>query len=200
MYKNYFSKKINALILCIVMAMFFSACQKTPVQNQEQNQVINQEQQNQTASSSTDEIDTSDWLTYRNEEYGFELKYPEGWYWEDYSKDFKALELKVGFYPSDKSKGWEYVGDIQVAIHNNNILNIDDYYEKYGYYKKSNSEKVKKIITKNNYKSIIEYDVPGMIEADTAMIICNNYIFYIDTPYAIARKEMIAMVNEFLCF
>jgi len=32
--------------------------------------------QNQTASS-TEEIDTSNWLTYRNEEYGFEVRYPE---------------------------------------------------------------------------------------------------------------------------
>jgi hypothetical protein len=24
-------------------------------------------------------VDTSDWLTYRNEEYGFEFKYPKGW-------------------------------------------------------------------------------------------------------------------------
>ena len=36
------------------------------------------------------EIDTSDWLTYRNEEYGFEFKYPRGWH---------VRKLEAGYYP-----------------------------------------------------------------------------------------------------
>ena len=36
-------------------------------------------QPEQVATSTSDEIDTSDWKTYRNEEYGFEFRYPEGW-------------------------------------------------------------------------------------------------------------------------
>lgn len=36
-------------------------------------------------------IDTSDWQTYRNEELGFEVKYPSGWQWKDLSDN--AVEL-----------------------------------------------------------------------------------------------------------
>ena len=36
--------------------------------------------------SSTSEIDTSNWKTYRNEEFGFEFRYPEGYeVWTDYN-------------------------------------------------------------------------------------------------------------------
>jgi hypothetical protein len=31
--------------------------------------------------------ETADWVTYKNEEYGFEFKYPEGWYIEERSGD-----------------------------------------------------------------------------------------------------------------
>lgn len=42
-------------------------------QQQEINEVVNDENQ---ATSSVNEIDTSGWLTYRNDKYGFEVKYP----------------------------------------------------------------------------------------------------------------------------
>ena len=62
------------MLLAITMA--FSACSKTPAtKNQEQNQINNQQQQTNGAG----EIDMNDWQTYRNEEYGFEIKYPEDW-------------------------------------------------------------------------------------------------------------------------
>ena len=51
------------------------------------------------------EVDTSDWLTYRNEELGFELRYPEGWHWEDMSySDTYMIGLK------NNSKDYWYEG------------------------------------------------------------------------------------------
>jgi len=48
--------------------------------SQKQNQQEQNQQQNKNNSSSTEEqIDTSNWKTYRNEELGFEIKYPKDW-------------------------------------------------------------------------------------------------------------------------
>jgi len=41
-------------------------------------------------STSTEEIDTSGWTSYRNEEYGFEVKYPNNWFLEN-STSFSFL-------------------------------------------------------------------------------------------------------------
>lgn len=73
-------------ILIISLAFLITGCNKRPVNN---NTDINQPLDNatssnskqQTASTSADKnkIDTSDWLVYRNEEYGIEFKYQPYW-------------------------------------------------------------------------------------------------------------------------
>ena len=63
-------------LLILALGTVVSACVKKSIVNTNQNQNTN-------TVTTTEEIDTSDWKTYRNEEYGFEFKYPE---------DFKIIK------------------------------------------------------------------------------------------------------------
>jgi hypothetical protein len=69
-----------------------------------------------------DIIDTSDWQTYRNDEYGFEFKYPAGWSIVD------TDGLKIKLIPPGKSLGYEYNGDIVITVEEPNGLDIKSYY------------------------------------------------------------------------
>ena len=67
-------KNILLLIAAVAVVAIFAfivASNKIPQQQDQQ--------QNQTNLNNGKEVDISDWQTYRNEEYGFEVEYPNGW-------------------------------------------------------------------------------------------------------------------------
>jgi hypothetical protein len=99
---------IITLILAIIIAGGFwtwKGNQKVKV-IQQQSQTENQNQERQQTESQQVEIDMSDWKTYRNEEYGFEIKYPSvGWTIAKIDDSFEYQELAIcsddNFYGGD---------------------------------------------------------------------------------------------------
>ena len=97
-------KKATILIIgFMVIVLVFSGCIKKPVVNQNTNKNINTNQSPSPSPSQT-EIDTSDWKTYRNEEFGFEFRYPSDWTISDpipnsnFNITLKPKKVSVGKY------------------------------------------------------------------------------------------------------
>ena len=68
-------KKLVIFTLLISLGLVVSGCFNKP-----QAVLVNENQNtNSDTAITTEEIDISDWKTYRNEEYGFEFKYPGDW-------------------------------------------------------------------------------------------------------------------------
>jgi hypothetical protein len=87
------------------------------------------------ANTNTSTIDTSDWQTYANEEYGYSLKYPE-----DYSDQIWSGNVEnsaVGLLSEwGMNKGQETIFSISVYLVSNNVQKLYDtdlIYEKYNY-------------------------------------------------------------------
>ena len=81
------------------------------------------------------EAETQDWKTYRNEEYGFEFKYPKDWTADDTSKGAGFATFEYSVYPPCDSSECDDRGPlIQIALLK---LNFSEYIENENFSNKS---------------------------------------------------------------
>ena len=93
------------------------------------------------------EIDVSDWKIYRNEIYGYEIKYPQNWiigtYEGKHGKGIKKSQgeadwVSLAFYTKDKQKIENYqerlmAGINVTAINKSSDFTVEDYLKDFGY-------------------------------------------------------------------
>ncbi|MFC1613261.1 hypothetical protein ACFL23_02925 [Patescibacteria group bacterium] len=97
--RNIKLRNLIFLVLIAVCLMAFSGCGKV----EDSGDVVVETANGTEEVVGTDEIDTSDWKTYRNEEYGFELMYPEGWSLFFPKSNVNMISFNVGITESAES-------------------------------------------------------------------------------------------------
>ncbi len=105
---------IGAIALVVVGAAVYLGLSQAPTQEQQKQggQGMREEQQPVATlpEPTSPEIDTSDWKTYRNEKYGFEVRYPNDWQLSPYSDEGEQIFFPIGGLDpySPNARGDEY--------------------------------------------------------------------------------------------
>lgn len=169
---------ISILLICIFVV---SGCQKQQPQN---NQVKNQEQ-------TESEVNTSGWQTYRNEEYGFELKYPESIRIEKFASAPNTAGLLLDF------------GNTTLFVTSkDDARKIDDNSEAYfPYYFIESPSTIKKALDRWEYGKLIFEDKKEIVEDEKTPCFCSKndglvcYSYYLEGDL-FTRKDILYHDNN----
>jgi hypothetical protein len=134
------------------------------------------------AKEKPEKIETANWKTYRNEEYGFEIKYPVDWYVETEINPASKTKLSVSFenYPSEGGVEKEDYQLIIFAIEEESIIQ----------WLKKAKETVAKIeeFTVNSEKGY-KATIPKV--GISAVIVKNKYLYSLIISFPSAQGEKI---------
>lgn len=154
----------------------FAGCAKN-VQNEELNNNGTEEISN-ISHNDDGSIDISNWKTYTNEEYGFSMKYPEGWEYEERSDGLASYELgSLSFREASCDLGYESKLPCDTKV-------LVSYYEPGGYLTNNVFQDPKKCNIDQIPVLGFTYDLPEIMACNTFMastILKNKYMFTTDT-------------------
>jgi len=156
-----------------------------------ENENVNTNQVSEDEEDSVEEIDTSDWLTYENEVYGFSLRYPEDWLvMSEYDYENKKPILDdnaTRFIVEHKDIAWKKQSAAPCVIIDVDVIDIDGKMDQY----KKESDNVQK--DKFNGLDIYIYIILG--EVYEKIIIIPEKQIIIFTP-ADEKYNMVSPYKE----
>ncbi len=168
----------------LALTVVLSGCTHKTLTNQNRNQNTNiQPTQTPLATSIPEQletieskIDTSNWKTYRNEEYGFEVRYPEEWRVNEVNKNI------IGLLPPDRKPEIEYTGDIGFFIKPRiNNESVEDVYNgRNGPELFQSATGGYRLISIDGKEAYYFNDVMGLLPSDVVIIPMENWFIEID--------------------
>jgi hypothetical protein len=132
-----------------------------------------------TTTAKKPETDTSDWKVYRNEVYGFEIKYPSDW---KILEDYGQVVTNIDFFGSmpDLPQGTEDHFLIQI-YELGETLNLKEWVK--NFYPEAAKEVTIEDTIINGYPAVIAHvPVEWTITGGNAFILRNGYVFVFPIP------------------